>query len=144
MLLSMVLIGLCIWASYIDLTQFRIPDSANIAVFAVGVIAIAWIDLSLLPSHLIASILTLTVFWLAGEILFRIARTDMLGAGDAKLLGAAVMWGGIWGLPSLLLVAATTGIAYALLARRQAKRVPFAPFICLGLLTIWFYGPIRV
>ena len=66
----------------------------------------------------------------------------MLGIGDAKLFGAGAMWVGILGLPSVLLVAALTGIAYAVIAKRHAKRVPFGPFIGVGVLTVWLYGPI--
>lgn len=140
--LSLVLIGLCIWASYIDLITFRIPDLASLSIFGLGFAAIRWIDPALLLPHLLASFFVFVSSWLAGEFLYRRKRAEMLGIGDAKLLGAGTMWVGFWSFPSLLLVAALSGIAYALITKRHAKGVPFGPFISFGLVTVWLYGPI--
>jgi leader peptidase (prepilin peptidase)/N-methyltransferase len=134
----------CIWVAYVDLIRFRIPDLANLSIFLVGAAAIGWTAPQLFLSHLIAAAIAFAFAWLAGELLYRRLQKDALGMGDAKLIGAATMWVGIAGLPSLLLVAALTGIAYALLTKRQRKRVPFGPFLALGLLVVWFYGPIRI
>jgi prepilin signal peptidase PulO-like enzyme (type II secretory pathway) len=141
---SITLITLSLWVSYIDMIRFRIPDAASIGIFVSGAITILWIDPSLAPTHLVASICSVTLFWTAGEALFRRTGQEMLGIGDAKLFGAGTMWVSFVGLPSVLLVAALTGIAYAALAGRHAKRIPFGPFIALGFVTIWLYGPIGI
>lgn len=139
---SLCLIALCIWASYIDLLRFRIPDLASLLILVVGIAAIGWIDLLRLPSHLMAAVFAGATFWLVGEVLYRRYGTEMLGIGDAKLLGAGAMWVGFAGLPSLLLVAAVSCIVYSLLVKRYTKRIPFGPFLALGIVTIWLYGPI--
>ena len=139
---SVVLIALLMLVAYIDFVTFRIPDAVSLAIFVTGNAAIGWINAALLPTHLAASVFAGFAFWLVGEVLFLRSGTEMLGIGDAKLFGAGAMWVGILGLPSVLSVAALTGIANAVIAKRHLKRVPFGPFIGVGVLTVWLYGPI--
>ncbi len=71
-----------------------------------------------------------------------------IGLGDAKLFAAAGAWVGWLGLPSVLLVAALSGLAYALLRYRGNNtfrpddRVAFGTFLCLGTWIVWLYGPL--
>jgi leader peptidase (prepilin peptidase)/N-methyltransferase len=74
-----------------------------------------------------------------------------IGLGDAKLLAAAGAWVGWMGLPSTLLLAALSGLVYAIAARRAGgaalsadDRVPFGAFIGLGLWVVWLYGPLAL
>lgn len=141
---SLLLICLCIWVAYVDLIRFSIPNPANLSILLLGAVTIVWVAPALFLPHLFAAIAVFAAIWLCGELLYRRLGKDALGAGDAKLLGGGTMWVGIAGLPSFLLVAALTGIAYGFLAGRQRKGIPFGPFLALGLLVVWLYGPITI
>ena len=139
-----LLICLCIWVAYVDLIRFSIPDLANLSIFVLGAATIVGVAPVLFLPHLIAAITVIAAMWIGGEVLYHRLGKDALGMGDAKLLGAGMMWVGIASLPSLLLVAAVTGIAYAFLAGRLRKGIPFGPFLALGLLVVWLYGPVVI
>lgn len=71
-----------------------------------------------------------------------------IGLGDAKLLAAAGAWIGWEGLPSVILIAALSGLAVALLWRWRGRdvaltdRIPFGTCLCLGIWLVWLYGPL--
>jgi leader peptidase (prepilin peptidase)/N-methyltransferase len=71
-----------------------------------------------------------------------------MGLGDAKLLAASGAWVSWQGLPSVILLGAVTGLAYALLrfgrdgSLALTNRVPFGTFLCLGTWIVWLYGPL--
>lgn len=147
--MTLVLAGLLIWLSVVDFCRFEIPDSATLAIAGLGILAI----LSLVPAqvvfHLFAAALGFLLFWGIGELIFRVTRQEGLGIGDAKLFGAAAIWVGWAGLPSLVLIASLTGIFFAILKRiRQSgeydRRIPFGPFLSLALFLVWLYGPIQI
>ena len=144
LLSSLVLTIAAVWIAYIDMLTFRIPDFASLTILIAGIFTISHVDSTLLFFHLVCSIFAYCAFWVIGELLFHSKGIDMLGLGDAKLFGAGAIWVGFTGLPSLLLVAALTGIAYSLISKRHTKRVPFGPFLGLGTLIIWLYGPIGI
>ncbi|MDR3516063.1 MAG: A24 family peptidase [Azospirillaceae bacterium] len=78
----------------------------------------------------------------------RIRRRPGLGWGDVKLLSAGGAWVGWLGLPTILLVAATTGLAWvlvrSLLCRTTVQQpIPFGPALALGIWLVWLYGPLR-
>jgi leader peptidase (prepilin peptidase) / N-methyltransferase len=72
---------------------------------------------------------------------------DGLGAGDAKLLGAAGAWLGVAALPSLVFLAALTALVWAgvvmLFGRTMTATtaLPFGPFLALAFWLLWLYGP---
>jgi leader peptidase (prepilin peptidase)/N-methyltransferase len=144
LLASFVLIMAVVWIAYIDMLTFRIPDFASLTILIAGSFTIFYVNPTLLFVHLASGVSAYCAFWIMGELLFRFKGLDMLGLGDAKLFGAGAVWVGFMGLPSLLLVAASTGIAYSLISKRHTKRVPFGPFLGLGTLIIWIYGPIGI
>jgi leader peptidase (prepilin peptidase)/N-methyltransferase len=82
-------------------------------------------------------------------VTYRVLRgREGLGAGDAKLLAAAGAWVGAGALPSLVLLAALTGLAWAGLAAlagrsmRATTAVPFGPFLAASFWLVWLYWPI--
>ena len=66
-----------------------------------------------------------------------------IGMGDAKLLGAGGVWTGVLEIPFALLVASVCALlAVWLLPARLAigsrsGKIPFAPFLCAGILAGW-------
>jgi leader peptidase (prepilin peptidase)/N-methyltransferase len=78
---------------------------------------------------------------------YRLVRgREGMGAGDAKLLGAAGAWLGLTPLPLVVLLAALLGLATAgLLALcgrdvRATTALPFGPCLALALWLIWLHG----
>lgn len=73
-----------------------------------------------------------------------------IGLGDAKLFAATGAWVSWTGLPSVMLLAAVSGLAYAVVRHgfkrlpSGAERIPFGAFLCFGLWVVWLYGPIGI
>jgi leader peptidase (prepilin peptidase)/N-methyltransferase len=78
----------------------------------------------------------------------RFRGREGLGGGDSRLLAAAGAWVGIVDLPSVILLAAASGLVAALGATLFGRRtgwttqVPFGVFIAVGLWVTWHYGGI--
>jgi prepilin signal peptidase PulO-like enzyme (type II secretory pathway) len=119
-------------ASAIDIRSYRIPDRLVFPCFAAVFIFLLNTQISVLPNRLAAALLS-------GLFFFIIRRfTGALGLGDVKF---AALIGLCCGLPwvcAAFLVAALTGIAGILIARRgRPKRdqpLPFAPFLTAGVI----------
>jgi prepilin signal peptidase PulO-like enzyme (type II secretory pathway) len=46
-------------------------------------------------------------------------------------------------LPSVVLIAAASGLAWALIRRPSPERlIPFGPFLALGFWLVWRFGPL--
>jgi leader peptidase (prepilin peptidase)/N-methyltransferase len=73
-----------------------------------------------------------------------------MGLGDAKLLAASGAWVSWSALPSVILLGALTGLAFALAGSMRGgtlsltNRVPFGTFLCLGTWIVWLYGPLAI
>lgn len=131
-----------VWLSCVDLAQYVVPDLATLSVALLGALYVGLHDglHTLLLSAGFAVCLT-ALLWVAGDILYRRLGEEGLGIGDAKLIGAAALWVGPLQIPTLLLIAASGGIAVALLAKGGAdRRVPFAPFLSFALFLLVLYG----
>lgn len=141
--LAATLLAIAIW----DARTLRIPDFLSLPLIAAGLGA-AW-ALSRLPflDHVIGAAAGYAALFLVALLYRRLRGRDGLGLGDAKLLAAAGAWLGWAALPSVLLAASFTGLAYAL-ARGALRResgggnpVPFGPHIAFAILLIWLFGP---
>lgn len=140
----------------IDWREFRLPDFLTLPLIAAGLgvqFALApHAPLAAIPPSLLAAAIgaaagyafVLLVRWAYSALRHR----EGIGLGDAKLFAATGAWVGWLGLPSVLLVATLSGLAWALLrsaAKRQVRaddRVPFGTFLCLGTWIVWLYGPL--
>lgn len=132
----------------IDAERYVLPDFLTLPLVPAG-LAVNWaLDGSSLVYAAIGAaaglLFVLAVRW--GYWLVR--RREGIGLGDAKLLAAAGAWVGWEGLPSVVLLAALSGLAVALLryfrhGRMSATdRVPFGSLLCIGLWIVWLYGPV--
>lgn len=137
---SLVLAGLLLWITLADLRRWRIPDFGTAVLALAGVGATTLFNPTNLPPHIFAAIGIGALLWLLSEVAFRLRGRDALGLGDAKLAAAAALWIGPVGLPSLILMAALSGVVVALIKR--ARAVPFGPHLALALWVVWLYGPI--
>lgn len=132
-----VLILVLVQLARIDWATQRLPNVITLPLLAAG---LAWAfgtseDFYL---HLLGAALGYAVFW-AVEVAYRLIRKrDGLGRGDAKLLAVGGAWCGAWALPAIVLIGSLTALIYVL--QKQASRttrIPFGPFLSLGIGAVW-------
>lgn len=86
--------------------------------------------------------------WLVAFAYRRLRKREGLGGGDPWMMAGAGAWTGWLALPTVLLVAALAGLAYALWRTPQGAKVdgvqavPFGVFIAIGTWVAWLYGPL--
>jgi leader peptidase (prepilin peptidase)/N-methyltransferase len=134
--------------AWIDQDHFLLPDVITLPLTLAG-IAVAWlIDPAPVLDHVIGAAAGFALFMAVAWLYRRLRQRDGLGGGDAKLLGALGAWVAWQGLPTIVLYAAVSGLALALIlaARGQrielGRRLPFGPHLCLGGWLVWLYGPL--
>lgn len=130
------------WASLIDIERHILPDVITLGLI-VGGLALA---LSGPPAVLLARSAGVIAGYavLAGAAFFyrRFRGREGMGLGDAKLLAAAGAWTGWTALPFVLLIAAASGLLYALSSSAIMRlplnrRIAFGPFIAAGFWLCW-------
>jgi leader peptidase (prepilin peptidase)/N-methyltransferase len=142
MILDLALAAVLLWATLIDAKRLILPDYITLPLLACG-LALAWRQPPDLSERAVGAVAGFAAFALIAWAYRRWRGRDGLGLGDAKLLGAAGAWLGPAALPSVVLVGAASGLAWALIKRKQAEtRIPFGPFLALGFWTVWRFGPI--
>jgi len=135
----------------IDARRFLLPDVLTLPLVPAGLaVAYAAPRWPVAPADAaIGAVAGFAALALIGLLYRRLRGREGIGLGDAKLLAAAGAWTGWQGLASVVLVAAATGLAAAVLAalirRRRLDplaRLPFGVFLALGLWLVVLYGPI--
>jgi prepilin signal peptidase PulO-like enzyme (type II secretory pathway) len=123
-----------IWLSVTDIERHEIPDAATATIALAGAV-FQWHllgpTLPLLFLFTLAATLT-AAFWIAGGRYHARTGIEALGIGDAKLIGAGTLCIGAASVWAMLFVAATGGIAAALLSRRRDPAtvgIAFGPFL---------------
>ena len=132
----------------IDQRHMVLPDVLTLPLIPAGLLVTALA----LPDRLLDHALGAASGWAAFAALAwsyrRLRGREGLGAGDAKLLGAAGAWLGWEALASVVLLAAVSGLTLALLAALRegrldhARPLPFGPHLCLGFWLVRLYGPL--
>lgn len=133
-ILSALLAAPLIWLSVTDIERQEIPDAATIGIAAAGAVFQWHLHGFTAPFlALLALAIALTAaFWIAGQRYFERNGTEALGIGDAKLIGAGTLCIGAGSVWAMLFVAASGGIAAALLSRRRdptSVGIAFGPFL---------------
>lgn len=145
---SLVLGWLLLALAVMDLRSFRLSDALTWPLMALGLAACWFIQPYLLFDHILG------VFAGAGSIgAVAIAYKHLrhrpgMGLGDIKLGAASGAWLGWQGLPSAVLIAASS--ALLVLFVRQGlghkigwdTKVAFGGYFCFGTWIVWLYGPI--
>ena len=134
--------------SLIDLRRRIIPDGLNLAllVLGVGFSALHGPALTTAGASLLQAACAFLLLWALRAAYARLRGRTGLGLGDVKFIAAATAWTGLAGLPLLLLVASTSALAMLALAALAGKRVglafrlPFGPFLALGLHAVLWAG----
>jgi leader peptidase (prepilin peptidase)/N-methyltransferase len=156
-----VLSGWLLWASVglgwtllalaaLDYRTFVLPDSLTLPLIPSGLV-VAWtVDPGLLFGHALGTLAGFASFAAIAAVYRRARSREGLGLGDAKLLAAAGAWLGWQALPSVVLIAAASGLAFAVAGSRSdgrlawTSRVAFGPHLALAFWLIWLFGPALV
>ncbi|MFZ5791053.1 MAG: prepilin peptidase [Pseudomonadota bacterium] len=147
-LVGMVFGGSLLALAWIDWRTHLLPDILTLSLGAAGFL-ITWLaEPTFLVDHLIGATAGLGILTALIHV-YRLARhRDGLGGGDAKLLGAIGAWVGWQGLPTVMVYAALSGLAWVLIGALRGRslrldtRLPFGPWLCLGGWLVWLYGPL--
>ncbi|MEM6421909.1 MAG: A24 family peptidase [Pseudomonadota bacterium] len=132
-----------------DLACFRLPDPGTLGLLVAG-LGLALAGGTGDPMiHVLGAVAGYAV--LRGVALgYRQVRgIEGLGHGDAKLLGAAGAWLGLFAVPSVLLIGALAGLAQAGATALAGTRlgaqtaIPFGPGLAFGFWLVWLYGPLE-
>lgn len=130
---------------WIDWEHLRLPDQLTLPLLLAGLGVTAWLDPTSLTAHAAGAALGWGGLSALAFLYRRLRGREGLGQGDAKLLGAAGAWVGPAALPSVLLIAASLGLAMALLQRvlrgdvTAATPLPFGPYLATGLWIGWLW-----
>lgn len=132
-------------AAWIDARTMILPDTITLPLILAGLAATAVFDPAALTDHAAATVLGYLAFRLLAVGYRALRGRDGLGAGDAKLLGAAGAWLGVAALPGVVLLAAFLGII-GIVGRgmfdrgRLAQPAPFGPALALALFSLRLAG----
>ena len=156
---TVLLLSLLLAVTIVDLRELRIPDWANAALGAGG-IAFVLLELSWgeARSHIATAAFMAAGAWAIRAAYVRLRGRQGLGLGDVKMLGAASLWVGPFGAPTLLLVATLSGLVTALTWHgiaslrtawgspaagvTAATRIAFGPHLAVGTAYTWLAGPV--
>lgn len=132
-----LLAGALAWAVMIDIDRYRLPDLLTLPMIAGGLAYAALMRGDRLLDFAIGAAAGYLSLVIVAEVYRRLRGIDGLGRGDAKLLAAAGAWLGWAALPSVIFLAASAGLVFAIgriLARRQSatEAIAFGPFIAAG------------
>jgi leader peptidase (prepilin peptidase)/N-methyltransferase len=132
----------------IDAEHFWLPDRLTLPLLATGLLAALVLNPATLVDALIGAAAGFAVLWGLALAYRRLRGREGLGGGDPFLLGAAGAWVGWIGLPSVLLWASVAGLSLVIgraVTGGQvsgADRLPFGPFLALGIWLTWLLGPL--
>jgi leader peptidase (prepilin peptidase)/N-methyltransferase len=156
-----VLSGWLLWAglglgwtlltlAVIDCRELVLPDTITLPLIPTGLV-VAWaIDPGLLLGHALGALAGFASLAAIASVYHWARGREGLGLGDAKLLAAAGAWLGWQALPSVVLIAATSGLAVALATAlgggklAWTSQITFGPHLALAFWLVWLCGPIVI
>ena len=137
--------------SAIDFRRYVLIDALTGPIAAGGLGVAFVLSPDSLLHHAIGAGAGFLIFATLAAAYRRVRGREGLGLGDAKLAAAAGAWVSWWGLPSVVLIASSVGLAATLALHwmsgrplSAAARLPFGPWLALGLWVTWLYGPLEL
>lgn len=140
-LLILILGALCVY----DFMEFRLPDTLNICLAALGIFQSLYLDSSNFFDSILGSFLAGGSLYIVREAYYWYRGTQGLGLGDVKLAAAGGLWVEWQGVGLVILTASITAIIAVLAYYRsfdeQSFRspFPFGPFLACGIFSTWTY-----
>ena len=150
---SWIFLSLLICISLIDINEFWIPQglinfgfiSGLIGLISVKIVNNQFIDLFLVLKSMLFSAIAFLIFESFRHFAKYIYKKDAIGKGDSKLVAMLALWlgplGTIFAIGFSYIIAAIyalVGLTFKFLRLRQV--IPFAPFLSIGGLIVWFLG----
>ena len=138
--------------SFIDLEHFWIPQSLINFGFLSGLINLTFIsilDKDIFAQYfiqgLVASLLSYFLFEILRLIAKKIYKREALGKGDSKLVSMMAIWLGPLGISLGIAISYVIAAIFLMILLRFKKikidqMIPFAPFLCTGGITVWYFG----
>ncbi len=128
----------------VDAEHFWLPARLTAPVLVAGLLVTAVLQPSALAERLIGAAAGWGFLTALAWAYRRFRGRPGIGGGDPLMLAAVGGWVGWQGLPSLMLIAAVTGLAAALALRRlqPESRLPLGTLMAAGAWLVWLYGPI--
>ena len=152
-LFTWFLLSILIAISFIDLDHFWIPQSLINFGFFIGLLNLLNVELfvnelsneSFLLKGLFASLGAYSVFESLRIISRKIFKKDALGKGDSKLVAMIALWLGPIGISfgigiAYIIAAIFLIISFQLKKIKKGQIIPFAPFLSIGGLIVWYFG----
>ena len=151
--ISWVFLSLLICISLIDINSFWIPQglinfgfiSGILGLISIEIFTDEFINFNSIAKGLISSAIAFLIFESLRHFAKYIYKKDALGKGDSKLVAMLALWlgpmGTLFAVGFSYIIAAIyvlIGLSFNLLKLKQA--IPFAPFLSIGGLTVWFLG----
>lgn len=146
MVATAVLIVQLVVIAVIDMQKLVIPDICNFALGATGILFAVVSGTFDLLSTLLAIVVFGGTFAIVRLLHSKATSRIGLGMGDVKMAAAAACWLAASDISIFLAVSSLAGLAYAggvfLVSgeRSLQLKVPFGPFLGMGLLITWFIG----
>ena len=131
-----------------DLRSMVLADALTLPLVAAGLLVSWALGTEIFYRSAIGAVVGLLAFALVGWLYRKLRGREGLGLGDAKLLAAAGAWLTWPALPSVIALAALSGLATTLAkslvhrSLRVSERLPFGPHLGVAIWLIWLYGPI--
>lgn len=129
--------------SWVDAKSYRIPDKLNMLLGGLGVVYQSTFGLqSLLGATVTAGVVAALLLLVRQGYFLRTGQIG-LGLGDVKMAAAATLWFSPWNLPLFFLLSSGSALAFTVLKHRDnlslhsRLRIPFGPFLGLGLVATW-------
>ena len=152
-LFSWIFISLLVCISFIDIDNLWIPQGLVNFGFISGFLGLIFsnsfgnefIDLIFLLERLVASVISFFIFEIFRRVTKYVFKRDAIGKGDSKLVAMLALWLGPVGTLfavgfSYVFAAIYCFVGLSMNFLRYKQLIPFAPFIALGGLTVWFLG----
>jgi leader peptidase (prepilin peptidase)/N-methyltransferase len=156
---AMVFSGWSVWMSCLlgwallalaatDFKYYLLPDFLTLPLIVAGLLVSWQLDHASLLAHAIGAACGLAFVIGLRRIYRRLRGREGMGLGDAKLFAAAGGWVSWDGLPSVMLLAALSGLAFGLLKGARdntvslTDRVPFGAFLSFGIWIVWLSVPV--
>lgn len=145
-IIEILFVSVLLFTGIKDFKSKIIPDVFNYSIIFLGILKIIFLN-----GNFEKSIIGMGVFPLIFILIYgygeNIFKKELIGFGDIKLFGAAGFYYGYSGMYNLMILYNTIFICtfifiiFLLLIKKikREEEIPFAPFICLGILIDRFF-----
>jgi leader peptidase (prepilin peptidase) / N-methyltransferase len=140
-----ILLAALVMIGYYDFSRLIIPNWINGLLLLFGLFFSARTGFSLFVFASFGAAGVALLFYCLACFYERVRGRSGLGMGDIKLIATTSVWVGIVGLPWVLLIASNAALVHAVVQNAMkgnvqgATRIPFGPYIALGLFLVWYF-----